>query len=360
VPRLGYAEEIRCSCRLLESGGQPATDGAAALSDLEVCARLMDAAYPGCREPPAGSWRRRRPGNGRGGRRAPSLAAVPAEAMQACINGATTMPYPLEEDLAAAAAAGFRWVEIWAGKVGPFLDKHGVAGLRRALADHGLGAAAICPYSLRLFGNWKEGLERLRPAVALAAEIGCPLLLVCPDAPGPEEAGPDVWQRAGERARAYGELAATAGVRLAVEPLGGHPFLPGAREGLRLLRAADHPSLALMMDTFHYYKSGVTEADLRAVPPHLWAILHVNDVPPGDPRNLQDGDRLYPGEGVLPLSRTLRLFADVGFAGAVSVEVFRRAYWEQPAAQIARRAYEGLAAVLRAAGHADAPAASGS
>ncbi len=39
-----------------------------------------------------------------------------------------------------------------------------------------------------------------------------------------------------------------------------------------------------------------------------------------------------------------------GFSGGVSVEVFRRSYWELPIAEINRRAYAGVTAALRAAG----------
>lgn len=260
------------------------------------------------------------------------------------------MPYTLEQDLAAAATAGFPLVEIWAGKLGPYIERHGVAGLRSTLKTNGLGVAAICPYGLRLFGDWRAGLPAIERAAALAAEIGCSLLLVCPDAPGEGEGGPDVWQVAGERARAYGDVVAAAGVRLAIEPLGRHRFVPGARQGLQLLQAADHPALGLMLDTFHYYKSGVTEAEIRAVPAHLWSILHINDVPAGEPAALNDPDRLYPGEGILPLADTLRYFQGIGYAGGVSVEVFRKSYWELPIEEINARAYAGVTAALRAAG----------
>ncbi len=274
--------------------------------------------------------------------------------MRACINGATTMPYPLEQDIEAAAAAGFPLVEIWAGKLGPYLERHGVAGLRGELQARGLGVAAICPYGLRLFGDWRAGLAPVERAAGLAAEIGCPLLLVCPDAPGEADAGDDVWARAGERARAYAEAASAGGVRLAIEPLGGHRFVPGAAEAMRLIRAADHPALGLMLDTFHYHKSRVPEDAVRAVPPALWSIVHINDVPAGEPAGLSDADRLYPGEGVLPLADTLRYFRSIGYQGAVSVEVFRRSYWELPIAEINARAYAGVTAALGASGPARA------
>lgn len=269
--------------------------------------------------------------------------------MQACINGATTRPYPLEADLEAAAQVGFPLVEIWAAKLGPYLEQHSPADLRQALHSRGLGVAAICPYSLRLFGDWRGGLEAIRRAGDLAATIGAPLLLVCPDAPSATEQTADRYRVAGERARAYGDVAQEAGVRLAIEPLGGHPFVPGPSQAAEILRAANHPALGLMMDTFHYHKSGVTPEEIAAIPAQWWTILHINDVPAGTPTAFSDADRLYPGEGVLPLAATLRTFAALGYDGAVSVEVFRPAYWELPIEEINRRAYAGLEAQLRAA-----------
>lgn len=269
--------------------------------------------------------------------------------MRACINGATTRPYALEEDLIAAGIAGFRLVEIWAGKLQTYLERHTVTELRRSLAAAGVAVAAICPYRLQCFGDWRQGLAAVERATVLAAELGAPALLVCPDAPGSEEAGPEALARAGERARAYAETAARSGVRLAIEPLGGHRFVPGPREAMALIRAAGSPlELGLMLDTFHYYKSGVPDTDVDAVPAERWVILHVNDCPPGPATALRDADRLYPGEGILPLVATLRHFRDIGFSGAASVEVFRPEYWELPIAEINRRAYASVSQILQA------------
>ena len=45
-----FTEEIRAFCRLLQTGDAPATDGAMGLADMELCARLVDAAHPGATE----------------------------------------------------------------------------------------------------------------------------------------------------------------------------------------------------------------------------------------------------------------------------------------------------------------------
>ena len=48
-PRVGFAEafteEMRRFCQLIAEGGQPETDGAMGLADMELCARLVDRAY---------------------------------------------------------------------------------------------------------------------------------------------------------------------------------------------------------------------------------------------------------------------------------------------------------------------------
>ncbi len=45
-----FTEEVRTFCRLLQSGEAPATDGAMGLADMELCARLVDAAHPDATE----------------------------------------------------------------------------------------------------------------------------------------------------------------------------------------------------------------------------------------------------------------------------------------------------------------------
>ena len=65
--------------------------------------------------------------------------------MYSCINGATTMPYSLEEDLTVAAQAGFKAVEIWSRKLDLYLDTHEVEELKSQLDLHNLKVASLCP-----------------------------------------------------------------------------------------------------------------------------------------------------------------------------------------------------------------------
>lgn len=252
--------------------------------------------------------------------------------MYSCINGATTMPYTLEQDLEAAAKAGFDAVEIWSRKLDDYLESHNAADLRALLDGYGLRAASLCPYALVGFSDHREqlrGLRAIERAAEVAAAIDCPVLLVCADAPPAGMDRDEAYGTMAATARAYAERAAAHGVKIAIEPLGRHPFIPGPREALEVIERAGHDSLGLMMDFFHYYKSGVPLEDVRAIPAELLLIVHVDDCEDLPPADLTDQHRVYMGEGVLPLKNMLEVLREKGYDGALSVEIFREEYWEQ-------------------------------
>lgn len=268
--------------------------------------------------------------------------------MYSCINGATTMPYSLEQDLAGAAKVGFDAVEIWSRKLDAYLENHDAAELKALLDSHGLSAASLCPYGLVGFSDNRKELETIEHAAEVAAEIGCPVLLVCADAP-PEgmdrEAAYDIMAAT---ARAYAERAAAHGVKVAIEPLGRHPFIPGPREALEVIERVGHDNLGLMMDFFHYYKSGVPLEDIRAIPTELLLIVHVDDCEDLPPEALTDQHRVYMGEGVIPLKDMMGVLREKGYSGALSVEIFREEYWQKDPVDVsvaAKAAYDRMMAV---------------
>ena len=53
-----------------------------------------------------------------------------------------------------------------------------------------------------------------------------------------------------------------------------------------------------------------------------------------DKFTIGDGDRVYPGDGVAPLTKILKTLMSNGFRGALSLELFNRSYWEKPAVEV--------------------------
>jgi sugar phosphate isomerase/epimerase len=78
--------------------------------------------------------------------------------------------------------------------------------------------------------------------------------------------------------------------------------------------------------------------------------FHVNDYPDDPPRDqINDSHRVYPGDGVCPLSSVLKALYETGFRGMLSLEVFNRGYWQQDVLQVAKAGLEKTKAVVRKA-----------
>jgi 2-keto-myo-inositol isomerase len=268
--------------------------------------------------------------------------------MKTCINGATTMPYSFEEDVKSASAADFEAVEIWASKLDKFIGERSVEAAKELLEANNLKVAALCPWRFGFFGDPDDIAKSVRRGAGIAQKLGCNLLLVCPDGPPKNMSRAEAVKAAGAAGRRYAQIAGDYGVSLAIEPLGGHPFVPGAKEALAIVNEADHPNLGLMMDLFHYYKSGVMMAEIEAIPVEKLLIIHVDDCEDQPRAQLNDGHRLYPGLGVIPVKEMLGVVKRKGYDGYLSVELFRKQYWEQDATQIAREAKRHLDQVMAA------------
>jgi sugar phosphate isomerase/epimerase len=70
-------------------------------------------------------------------------------------------------------------------------------------------------------------------------------------------------------------------------------------------------------------------------------IVHLDDAPYSKPFDeMSDADRVYPGDGDIPLDEMLDTLRAMGYRGPVSLELFNRDYWEQDPAQVVRTGFE--------------------
>ncbi|MYD09859.1 MAG: sugar phosphate isomerase/epimerase [Chloroflexi bacterium] len=266
--------------------------------------------------------------------------------MKSCINGATTMPYTLQQDIAAAAQAGFAGLEIWWDKLAAYLETHSTADLKQLLESSGLIPVSICPLRIWPFRDSVPARQEFREAVQIAPQIGCNLLAVCPDFQPARLSREEALAIHAKELAVMARLASQNGVRLTVEAIGGHTLVPGPTEALELIEMAGAPeNVGVLMDTFHYFRSGVTDQEIQAIPLDKLDIIHVNDCEDGALNELTDARRLYPTLGVIP-ARHLSLLKDRGYEGFLSVEIFRPEYWEQPIEEIAGKAYATLGELI--------------
>ena len=106
-----------------------------------------------------------------------------------------------------------------------------------------------------------------------------------------------------------------------------------------LLVAAEtkHRQACLLLDVFHLYKGGSDFDALRLVNGEVLPCLHFNDYPASPPRQtIKDSDRIFPGDGVEPLTQMLRDLLAAGFqggfvAGGLQCDVLERIHTASPA-----------------------------
>lgn len=268
--------------------------------------------------------------------------------MQTAINGATTMPYSLEQDIATASAAGFDGIEIWRTKLGTYLETHSPAELAQRLAEAGLKPITICPLTIQTFKQPNDQAHKdLITYAQIAQQINCPVILVCPDAPAEQMDKEEAFEKAGAETAYCCDLVAEYGVSLCIEPLGRHKLVPGPVEAMELMRRADRPNLGLMMDTFHYYKSEVPFSAIEAISTEKLLVVHVNDCIDKPRAELTDADRVYPTLGVIPAAKMINIVKRNGYGGALSVEIFNRSYWEGTPEEISNQSKRYLDALMR-------------
>lgn len=134
------------------------------------------------------------------------------------------------------------------------------------------------------------------------------------------------------------------GMRLGLEFVGpktarahGTPFIHDMPAMLELCNDIDSETCGLLLDSYHWYASGGTIADIAALKSTQVVHVHVNDAPPEPMEALHDMKRLLPGDGVIDLAGFLRALENIGYFGAVAVETFneglRRAGPEEAANQ---------------------------
>jgi sugar phosphate isomerase/epimerase len=264
--------------------------------------------------------------------------------MYICLNRATAGGgLPLEKFVEVTAAAGFQGADVDLS----YGQSRGVGALRELYESKKLkfGGWGL-PYDFKGdVGKQKEGLEKLAGQAKVAAELkidSCATwLMSSSQLPLMEN-----WNFHVERLRPAARVLADHGLRLGLEFLGPyhhrrrspHEFLFTPGQMLELADAIG-PNVGLLVDSFHVYTSGTTHAHLATIPARRIVLVHLNDAPPGPVAELQDSNRLLPGEGVIDLNGFMEAMAKAGYDGPVSLEVFSEELKKLSPADGARRAW---------------------
>lgn len=283
-----------------------------------------------------------------------SAAEPTSEPFGYCLNMATVMGHKLSlvEEIEVAAQAGWQGIEPWLRNVRKYVEDGGsLADARKRIDDLGLkvvSAIGFTAWAVDDEARRAEGFEQFREEMDLIAQLGGKHIAAAPAGIN-RTPGMDLFKVA-ERYRALLELGREMGVTPQLEIWGSAQTLGTVGEAALVACQADHPDACLLLDAFHMYRGGSGFECLKVLCGAKMHDFHVNDYPADPPRDsVNDSHRVYPGDGVCPLSDVLRTLYATGFRGMLSLELFNRDYWRQDPLSVARTGLEKTRAAVRKA-----------
>ena len=246
--------------------------------------------------------------------------------------------------------AGIKNVEITNTLLDDFLKTDSLPAARRVLTDLGLtpvqGATGVT-------GLWEPNpgraasLESLKKRSEMFAALG--LTRVYASTATTQKVTLDDYHAGVDNMREAGEVAKQFKMSLRIEFLRASSFISTLTTLVKMTRAAAHPNLAPMLDCYHFWSGLNKLEDLDLLRPSEIGHVHFQDVP-DMPRELLDNTtRIIPGDGVSPLVRILRVLADKGYAGPLSVELFLPKFQEGDPFEVAREIRQKAEAVMHKA-----------
>lgn len=269
-----------------------------------------------------------------------------------CLNTSTIRGNNLDlvAEITAASKAGFHAIEPWVQEIDRYTAGGGtLKDLGKRIADAGLTVEDAIAFNSLLDDDETRraaSMEKLKVDMDKLAQIGGKRIAL---PPGNNRSAVSL-----DNAARYYREALEMGEKMGVQPVlelwGTHPVLGPLSHGIYVTVAAGRPDATLLLDVFHLYKSGTPFTALKQINGAALHVMHLNDYPQAtDSSTLNDGNRIYPGDGVAPLRQIFRDLRDSGFRGYFSLELFNKEYWAKSADENLKTAMEKIRATVRSA-----------
>ena len=236
----------------------------------------------------------------------------------------------LLEKLQAIAAAGFDGVEIFENDLLYFDGSP--AEVRTICADLGLRVLLFQPF--RDFeaaprARMAKNFDRAESKFDVMEQLGADLMLVCSNT-APDTLIDD--SVAAEDLRALGERAARRGFRIGYEALAWGRQVNTFGHAWKIVQAADHAAVGLVVDTFHTFAVEDDDAPIAKIPGDRIFFAQLADAPMMrlDPLSWSRHFRLFPGQGAFPVTRFTRNVLASGYNGPISLEIFNDEFRAAP------------------------------
>ncbi|WP_423357696.1 3-dehydroshikimate dehydratase QuiC [Pseudomonas citronellolis] len=249
----------------------------------------------------------------------------------------------LPEKLEAIAAAGFDGVEIFENDL--LYYDGSPRDVRQMCADLNLAITLFQPF--RDFEGCRRerlarNLERAERKFDLMQELGTDLVLVCSNTVADSLGERDILV---DDLRELAERAGKRGLRIGYEALAWGRHVNTWQQVWDLVKAADHPALGVLLDSFHTLSIKGDPSGIADIPGEKIFFVQMADAPvlAMDVLEWSRHFRCFPGQGEFDLAGFLAPILRSGYKGPLSLEIFNDGF---RAAPTRANAADGLRSLL--------------
>jgi 2-keto-myo-inositol isomerase len=268
-----------------------------------------------------------------------------------CLDTATIRPATLEDKIKIAAEAGFDGIEPWDNELEAY-EKNGgnLKTLGAEIKKLGLKVPSVIglwnaiPATMPEF---QESLKETRRRMRMAHDLGAEHIQTIPNTL-PENYN-QKWV-----ADRYRDI-----IEIGLKEFNIKPALVFVKyftiktlgQAVGVAMDANHPNAMVIPDVYHMYISDGGFEGLKMLKGDAIAIFQFNDAPDTPAfKDLKDEHRVYPGDGILPLTSIFKDLKAIGYKGFISLEMYNPNYYKQDLLQVAKTGLRKTLEVLKKAG----------
>lgn len=248
----------------------------------------------------------------------------------------------IEKYIDIAARAGYDCIEPWIGDLKAYVSSGGsLRTLKKLLDDskiEAINAIGFAPWMSDETEQRNAGFRQMKEEMQIVSELGC--TRIAAPAAGVKTT-PDLF-KVGERYRDLLALGKETGVRPQLEIWGASVF-HHIGQAMMAIAVANDPDARILPDVYHLYRGNSGFESLKMIDGKMIEVFHINDYPGDIPREqMEDKDRIYPGDGVAPLRQVAADLRAMGGEKILSLELFNREYWKRDPLSVAKTGVEKM------------------
>ena len=245
------------------------------------------------------------------------------------------IPADLYTSIEVVEAAGYDVLALWAPRITAFLNQgHTVEELVAKFSSVSLrpdSIVAIENIDMPPGPGRDELIGHCRRMCEVAQAIKCPNIQMVAGAAFSRAPWPTIRKETARGLRELADIAAEHGLTVAYEQLAWMP-VRSLEQTLEVMSEANRPNVRVLVDTFQAYAGGGELETIRNLDKSIVAGVHLGDAAPCKLGVWSDDDRYaMPGDGIVPLRKTMKAIRDTGFDGVVTDEISPRrySYWSR-------------------------------